>query len=158
MLLGDDIPTEEMQNSYDYGVEYSENAPEWAKQIFATVLSDPEMNQRALDIKNKFDGIVAAKASKENGQETEAVLGKPEELKPEDFPELLDNLKQGVRYVRKHNRFTSGVRRFGIDVMTNDTYPNFKFIRFKNEAERDDEFLNLLTVESTKEYPEPEKE
>lgn len=67
-------------------------------------------------------------------------------------------LKKGIQYVRKHNRFRSGVRRFGVCVMTEETYPNFKFIRYKNEEERDDEFLNMLTQPKTKEYPQVDKE
>lgn len=156
-LMGDDLSAEDLQKSYQSGNEYIENAPEWARQVIDTVIDDPEMKQRAIDLKISFDGAIAEKAGKQNNQAAENHLEKPEELNPEDYPEVQKYVKNGGRYIRKRNRFKSGVRRFYVEVMTEETYPNFKLVPYRNEAERDEDFLDLLTVEGTKEYPVPDK-
>lgn len=145
---------EKIKISAKIGTELLPFVPEWG------------IDEIIHDIENvDFEGLFAALHGV--GMEIKPI-GQPMEKQTDQEPvnaaitdeqkaEIKAGIENGVRYVRKRNRFKSGVRRFYVEVMTEETYPNFKLVPYRNEAERDDDFLDLLTVEGTKEYPVPDK-
>ena len=63
----------------------------------------------------------------------------------------LEFLKAGGRFIGKRTSFRSGVRRYGYDVQTEETYPGFKTVFCANEVVRDSEYENQLKQENVKE-------
>lgn len=139
------------------GTELFPFVPEWGKDEIIRDIENPD-----------FEGLFSALHGV--GMEIRPVLGQPIGNLPDQDPDnaaitdeqkadIMAGIENGVRYIRKHNRFTSGVRRFGIDVMTEETYPDFKFMRCADENDRDEEYAEMLTSDevTTKEYPEPVK-